>query len=56
MQKKFNPFPTNASFLYPLKTSEKLGFLDVFRRYRSGKLVENSLKNILIRGSDFFSH
>ena len=39
----FNPFLTNASLLYPLKTSENLRFSDVFRGYRSGTLVENGL-------------
>ena len=40
-----NLFLTNVPLLYPLKTSEKLRFSDVFRRYRSGTLVENRLKN-----------
>ena len=40
----FNPFPTNAPLLYPLKTSENLGFSDVFRGYRSAALVEIGLK------------
>ena len=40
-----NLFLTNVPLLYPLKTSEKLRFSDVFRGYRSGTLVENGLKN-----------
>ena len=34
---------TNHPLLYPLKTSEYLRFSDVFRVYRSEKLVENGL-------------
>ena len=40
---KFNPFSTNVSLLYPLKTLEKRRFSDVLRGYRSGTLVENGL-------------
>ena len=39
----FNPFSTNVSLLYPLKTLENLRFSDVFRGYRSRTLVENGL-------------
>ena len=39
----FNPFSTNVPLLYPLETSEKRTFSDVFRGYRSGTLVENGL-------------
>ena len=39
-----NPFSTNVSLLYPLKT-ENLSFSDVFRRYRSGVLVEHWISN-----------
>ena len=38
-----NPFLTNVSFLYPLKTLENHRFSDVFRGYKSGTLVENGL-------------
>ena len=38
------PFSTNVPLLYTLKTSEKRRFSDVFRRYRSGALLENGLK------------
>ena len=38
-----NPYSTNVSLLYPLKTSENLRFSDVFRGYRSETLVENRL-------------
>ena len=38
-----NPFPTNVSIMYPLKTSENPQFSDVFRGYRSGTLVKNGL-------------
>ena len=31
----FNPFQSNATFLYPLKTSENHRFSDVFRGYRN---------------------
>ena len=34
-----NPFHTNASFLYPLKTAENQRFSDIFRGYRNGKLA-----------------
>ena len=37
-----NPFSTNVSFLYPLKT-ENLRFFDVFRGYRNEILVEKEL-------------
>ena len=42
----FNPFSTNFPLLYPLKTSEKLQFSDVFRGYRSGTLVQNGVIRI----------
>ena len=42
----FNPFRTNVPLLYPLKTSEKLQFPDVFKGYRSGTLVQNGLIRI----------
>ena len=32
----FNLFQANILFLYPLKTSEKLSFFDVFREYKTG--------------------
>ena len=31
----FNPFYSNVTILYPLKTSENLWFSDVFREYRN---------------------
>ena len=37
-----NPFSTNVPLLYPLKT-ENLQFSDVFKGYRSEKLVEIGL-------------
>ena len=40
-----NPFSTNVSLLYPLKTSENRRLSDVIRGYRSGTLVENVLSN-----------
>ena len=46
----FNPFSTNISLLYLLTTLENRRFSDVFRRYRSGILVENGL-TIIIRGA-----
>ena len=36
-----NPFVPNASFLYPLKTSENLWFADVFRGQKKGALGTN---------------
>ena len=41
----FNLFSSNVPLLYPLKTSETPPprFSDVFRKYRSGTLVENGL-------------
>ena len=36
-------FQPIVPLLYPLKTSEKLGYSDVFWGYRSGTLVENGL-------------
>ena len=39
-----NPFSTNVSLLYALKTSENLRFSDVFRRYIRGTWVENELR------------
>ena len=41
-----NPFSTKVPLLYPLKTSENRRFLDVFRGYRSGTLVENGLNEL----------
>ena len=38
-----NPFSTNATLLYPLKTSENQKFANIFRWYRSETLVENGL-------------
>ena len=38
-----NPFLINIPLLYPLKTSKKQRFSDVFRGYRSGTLVENGV-------------
>ena len=38
-----NPYSTNVSLLYPLKTSENLRFFDVFSGYGSETLVENRL-------------
>ena len=35
-----NPFYTNVPLLHLPKTSENLQFSDVFRRYKSGKLIE----------------
>ena len=46
-----NPFSTNVSLLYPLKTSENLWFSDVFRGYGSGTLVENGLKRWLLKSA-----
>ena len=42
-----NPISTNVAILKPLKTSENLGFSDVFRGYASRTLVENGLKQSL---------
>ena len=36
-----NPFSTNVSIMYPLKTSENLQFSDIFRGCRSETLVKN---------------
>ena len=40
-----NEFPTNVSLPYSHKTSENQRFSDIFREYRSGAFVENSLNN-----------
>ena len=45
-----HPYSTNVPLLYPLKTSEKQRFSDVFRGYRSRTLVENGLMLIPIFG------
>ena len=45
-----NLFSTNAALSYSLKTSENLRFSNVFREYKSEKLIENGLmltKNFL---------
>ena len=42
-----NQFSTKVPLPYPLKISETLWFTDVFRRYRSGTLVENGLISVL---------
>ena len=39
----YNRFWPNFTFLYSLKTSEKLSFSDVFRRYRNGAVGQNGL-------------
>ena len=39
-----NPYSLNVTFLYPLKTSENLGFSDVFRGYRKVTLGQYGLK------------
>ena len=41
-----NPYSTNVPLPYPLKVSENFRFSDVFKGYRSGKLVENGLKRM----------
>ena len=41
----FNPFVPNASFLYPLKTSER--FSDIFKGQRKGTLGMNVLKSTM---------
>ena len=43
-----NPFSTNFSLLFSLKTTEKRRFSDVFRGYRSGTLVEIGLINVFV--------
>ena len=35
----FKPFHAIGLFLFALKTSKKLSFSDVFRRYRMGQMV-----------------
>ena len=40
------PFLTNVLILYPLKTSEKLRFSDVFRGYKMGTLATNGLNQV----------
>ena len=35
----FNPFSATSLFLYPLKTSENLGFSNAFRGYRKKPVV-----------------
>ena len=47
-----NSYSPNVTFLYPLKTSENLGFSDVFRGYRNVTLGEYEL-NISIFCSPF---
>ena len=39
----FNPIHSTGLFLYPLKTSEKLWFFDVFRGYRKWTAAPNGL-------------
>ena len=46
-QSYINPFQTNVSFLYPLKTSENRRFSDVFRGYRKGTLAWNRLRYLI---------
>ena len=40
-----NPFLTNISILYPLKSPEKLWFSGVFRVYKMGALARALAKN-----------
>ena len=42
-------YSPNVTFLYPLKTSKKPGFSDVFRGYRNVTLGEYGLKGLLLR-------
>ena len=42
------PFLTDASILYPLKTSENLWFSGVFRGYKMGTLVKNGLISVIV--------
>ena len=41
-----NPFVPKAPFLYPLKTSENLGFSDASRGLRKSALGTNELNNL----------
>ena len=41
-----NPYSPNATFLYPLKTSENLRFSEVFRGYRNVTLGEYGLNSL----------
>ena len=41
----FSPLMSSVTFLYPLKTSEKRMFSDVFGRYKNVTLDINGLKN-----------
>ena len=43
----FNPFHANVPFLYPLETSENMGFPKVFRGYRYGTLALNWFNRLL---------
>ena len=43
-----NPFIPNASFLYPLKTSENSEAFDVFRGYRKDTMGTNGLRIVWI--------
>ena len=43
--RKFNPFPANVPFLYPLKTSENQRLSDVFRGYRNETFVRRGLNS-----------
>ena len=42
-----NSFVPNASFLYPLKTSENLKFSDIFRRQRKDAVGTNGLNHFI---------
>ena len=50
----FNSFNDTSLFLYPLKTSENLLFLDVFRGYRKKPLSWNGLMRRKIRVGQLF--
>ena len=41
-----NPYSPNATFPYSLKTSENLGFSDVFRGYRNKTFGEYGLSDL----------
>ena len=43
-----NPFHATGLFLYPLKTSEKLWFSDIFRVYRKRPMAWNGLMPVTI--------
>ena len=48
----FNPFVSNASFLYPLQTSENLTFFWCFQGVEKGRIGKKQVNNNSLKKDD----